>query len=225
MNASIALDTRAFDAALANYLPTTNKSLADVINQRAFNIALRGATFTKAGSMKKIAAYLNRVIAGATKRKGKKRQLRAKHLIVQAKRAKQGKPGLYGPDLRTVTGAWSSARTRSAGFLRTLWLPALMALQASAKFFQASWKSKMVDGDGKRLSLWSRTTAKSDAKSASPGNILARLSIGTSSHSPQDPARRRIISAAMQRAFDEEAREITRHVEAKMKRDIDRFLR
>lgn len=233
MAATIKLDTREFAAAIQAYKATTRKDIADILNQRALNIAYRAVDYIPPltrneveGKRARIRAYMReqfsqrlKVFKGG-KRKGqfgkkgrRNDQLQRRHLIVQARRRKKGLKGLYGPAMRRAAGKLSGQAQRSVGFLKSLFIPILRTLNEVARFRKVSL-TKL-----KNISVWPGGSGSGWARWATPGfspKVILRV-VSRARHPVGDQGQQ-IITAALTRAFSAEAAELRRHVERKLAR-------
>ncbi len=139
--------------ALLDYLATTTRSIEEVITQRLLNIAGRAFDLISpaqlASGKEQVKAYLSEPLSSrvkyvsgadfgnrkfAVKRGRAVNQLQRVHLILQARRAKQGLPGLYGEEMRRKAGAAKAKAQMSVGFLKSLFLPIITYLNGKARY-------------------------------------------------------------------------------------------
>lgn len=274
MKPFLKLDMREFSAALAARVQDTRRTLPEVVNQSAFNVAARAMRGTKPANAEKVRAYLGKMggvpsggravpAAGnrfGTRHKRGARMLRSVTLIAQAaffkkhgygigkgkgnKRAKRlrqvtaqqaslfGKDGKlkrndygyslaakqgktvmgsdYGQAMQRYAGKLFNKAVRSVGYLSAMWVPILKQLAPTAKFkglakglkYAVQWRTSSAIGQ--------TTPAREGA-----GSVAAILDV-TAGNPRMTPNAERVVREALQEAIDAEAKEMKRHMEAKL---------
>ncbi len=148
MNARLIINTRELKTALKEMSEHTSRGMQDIANQTLLNIAgrsvgnLNPAEGQAKGKRTEIKGYMERPIqafhangaAVIRKRRGGGKPLILANLIVQARRRRAGKPGLYGAEMARATGAFKGQAQRSVGFLKSLFIPVIRALNPKCKF-------------------------------------------------------------------------------------------
>jgi hypothetical protein len=231
------LDTSQFDRAMGLYVQSTNRDLAEIVNQRALNVAGRAFDLIPPSSggaieakRRKIKSYLDTLISSRLKRltsgkrkgqfgkKGKREnQLQRRHLIVQARRRKAGLKGLYGQAMRDAAAKLSRTSQVSVGFLKSIFLPIITTLNGIARFKFPFWKTS-------NISRWPGSAGHGQVSIAVPGtNPIALLRATANTTGWNDAGARKILQDAMQGAIDAEAAEMVRHVAEKMQKTANRF--
>src|SRR5436190_10925031 len=136
-------------AALRSYYPTTEKSLPEILNQRELNIVGRAFDLippsdpvAKRGEIKEyLTQQLSQRIrlaktgrARFVKRGRKADQLQRVHLIIQSRRAKEGKKGLWGPVMRRAAGRFAAKAQVSVGFVKSVFIPIIRSLNPIVQY-------------------------------------------------------------------------------------------
>lgn len=216
------LDTSGLDRAISRLIPFTEKTGPEIVNQRLLNVAGRAANKTPMADKTQIISELgevgrkirvtkkgklvrgNRVYAQSTR---KDAPLAA--LIINSRRKKSGKPGLYGKQMASAIKRMVGGRTRSAGFERSGYIPGIKRLASTLKkpFIIGQIKGISVRGQPKGKAI------PAPAKSLRPSAILEN----------KVKAITKVGGQAMQDALNEEGREIVRHVEEQMAPGIRQF--
>ena len=225
--ATIKIDTSGFRAALNRYRNTTRKSLPEILNQRALNVAGRafdgipprsgsGVDAQRARIKKYMGAKLSpkrklqRRRGGATR--GPKpwaSRLERRHLIAQARRARRGRPGLYGKAMKGAAGRLSGHAQTSAGFLKSIFLPVLRGLQPYSSY-------KFPFAKTQNISRWPKSAGYGSARPAREGfHPRALLNVGTRTKG-MAARPKLIVEQAFIGALAGETAELTRHVERKL---------
>lgn len=121
------IDTREFDAALREYYNVSKSTLADIINRKAFFIALRAMGKTPVMSRADFTRSMRREVWG--QREGRPGGLVKRIYAMAQKRWKKshGK-GAYGETMRQAAREFSRSRITKRGYLKSGWLPAIVVL-------------------------------------------------------------------------------------------------
>ncbi len=134
---SIKLDTREFSETLLRYMEFTKKDFAEVINTKAFFVALKALRFTASARASQIERELRAKIiveriqlgkSQATLIRNSKRGVARINLIVNARRKRKGLPGLKGGEMEEASEKIIAARKASVGFAKAGWVWALKDL-------------------------------------------------------------------------------------------------
>jgi len=225
------LNTAFFSAALAQYIPTTKRDLADIVNQRTLNVA--GRAFDRLpprdvqAKRAEIKRYLQEPLSqririakssGRVVKKGKKEnQLQRMHLIVQARRAKRGLPGLYGRAMKRASGAFLQRAQVSVGFVKSILLPIITTLNPLVRF-------KFPFAKTRNISRWPGSAGFGRVQVAKAGEVSrAPFQIGANLKVPGEGKVRSLLAGALQQALYDEGREMIRHVREKMQATANRF--
>ena len=230
----IEINTRNFSDAMKFMRENIKRDMAEVLNQRAFNIAARTMDSLKPdpgqeqSTRAKIKSYLNQQLTQrfsrrkSGKNKGKliKRGSRANqlvraNLIIQARRSKMGKTGLYGAKMAEAEGRFKTAAQVGVGFLKTPFLPIIKGLHQLVKF-------KRVKTRWGRISVWPGSDGYGKIKPAkSEVSPSVEISLGWKVSGAPTKVQRMVVPK-LQMAFDAEAREMVKHTEEKIKQAADR---
>lgn len=174
MTSNVGYNQKEFEEALRLVQSVSRKSIADQLNQRGMNIAVRAFTSMPpqdvVAARKNVKRYMDEFVKftrikqnKSGKNKGKFRplkkalQLRRKHLIAQFRAKKEGKKGLYGDEMKKASGKLSQMAQISQGFLKSVFLPVIVGFYPYVKFRPpvsltrnvARWKGSA--GDGKAI--------------------------------------------------------------------------
>jgi len=122
----------------------TRRGLAEVVNQKAYSVALAASKITKKAEVTDVVSAIGVVAREvALTKPGAKRRTRggraiyamASHhsaplaaVILNARRGRRGRPGLYGADMRRAIHRMVGARKAATGFVRAGWLVAVARL-------------------------------------------------------------------------------------------------
>jgi hypothetical protein len=250
MRPTITVDTRNFDAAWRIYLAQSRRSLSEAINSRTFFLMLRMYILlppkSPQAARNRILDYFNRPIGEARidrrtgKRVGRSRQLRLVHLIAQAKNRKEGKPGLYGREMRLAAASLRRRAAGSVGYLKSAVVKAIKKLSPSFQQFGGTRRAKkgsaqvrIVSGNQALINLANQYGLPQENVSVHRGSSAyaywARPSINPYTHvrmniglaDNQIGNVESIYSKAMQKAYDDEAREMSLHIQAKLEQAAD----
>lgn len=172
MKPVITIDSGGFHAALTQTIARSKRDIAEVLNMRAAAVLMRTFLLLEPrdpqAKRNEVRAELNteigertRVIqsgrnAGMRKRLGRSRQFQAKHRILQWLRAKSGKPGLYGAEMRKEAGRFSRGRVASVGTVKALIVKMLRGVMPGfTQFGAVTAKSKghQVKGNAMLIKL------------------------------------------------------------------------
>lgn len=238
MNATIQLDTRQFQRELRKYAETTRKTGAQIVNQRAYNVAGRAMDMMKpeAGreqsTRRLIRAYLNRTIStrirlaksgkrkGQFIRKGKRSsQLAAVNLIIQARRSKKGLKGLWGKAMVSAEAQFKQAAEVGVGFLKSPFVAIVRGLTE----YQPPGRRMRIKTQWGRISVWPGSKGYGTVNPAKPGTSPT-VHIGLRWRVKGAPTKvQRLTLPHLQRAFDAEAREMAAHVQRKLQKEADKI--
>jgi hypothetical protein len=209
MNTSVKMDTRAFDAAMKQYVEFSKRSLPEIVNTKAYFVARNAVASTGGVDKGKIEQELR-----ATARTGNG-PLAA--LIVNARRGATGQKGLNGPKMSAAINKLVNARKRTVNFLRAGWIPAIKKLESLVpkKSGAASYKGVKIHGAPKG----GATVAKPNSTWKSIAEIWNSVSGGTKDagiQSESNPNRvSAIIQQGLQAAINKEANAMLQYVKKK----------
>lgn len=246
MTPFITVDKSRFDAAWSKYILLTGRALADVVNSRTFFLMLRLYCLlppkSPQAARNKILDYYNRPVGEARfdkktgKRVGRSRQLRVVHLIAQAKNAKDGKPGLYGEDMRKAAADLRRRAVGSVGYLKSCVVKAIKKLSPSFTQFGGTRRARtgsagvrIVAGNQALINLANQYGLPQENVSVHRGSSaysykaktgvhsysMVKMNIGLADNQMGNVGS--IYAKAMSQAYEDEAKEIEAHIQSKLK--------
>lgn len=228
-NFTASFDSREFRQVLGDLAITGKRTVTEEVNQRAMNVAVRAFKLIPphdvGAKRREVKAYMDtqlsqRVQQNKTgKNKGKfrkmgarKNQLMRKHLIIQARRAKQGLKGLYGNSMRKASGELSRAAQISQGYLKSVFIPIIVGLYPVVKFRPPASLTNSV-------SRWPGSSGHGKATPAKEGDKpVALLETVTKVISGQEPKARLIQVIAFTQALRDETSEMKSHLAERLAR-------
>lgn len=236
MGPTIRIDTRELNRAIGMNVPLVKRGLAEEVNQRTLNATGRAfealppnGRSGASAARRRIKLYMSEPISTRIKlarygpRKGKfvragskKNQLRRVHLILQARRAKEGKPGLHGAEMRQRAGRFAARSQVGVGFMKSMFLPVLNSLNAVVTRFRFS----MAKASG--IARWPNSAGwgfGTPARAGERTSAVLRVGANMQSSSGEGETRSK-VAAAVQEGINAEGRELARHVESKMKETL-----
>jgi len=227
MTPRIKIDSRAFQVALQKYMAVSKRSLAEVINQKSYSIALAATSLTHRAAKAKIRADLTSAAKGANaplaaviinsylKKGGAKGDRWAKNI---------GKPvgkGLYGKEMAEAVKVFISKSQAAASYVRSGWLPSV------ALFAKAIGKTP-----GRNAAKWAKKTDIGGGEKAKPGlnptskfwnQAGAKDEFTTKKEAPKHAL------SGLKLAIDQEVRRMGEYLTRKLQKDanqiVNRFLR
>lgn len=231
VSVTLTIDTRPMQTALQAYYPTTQKSLNDIINQRMLNIVGRAFDAIPPADpdakRSLIKQYLREQVSQKirltkssrrfVKSGVKNNQLQRVHLIVQARRAKAGKKGLWGPAMRVASGNLARKAQDSVGFVKSVFIPIIRTLNPLVQY-------KFPFSKTAHISRWPGSAGSGFATPAHmlTWNPTARIEVEFKVKR-NDAGVQAILENAVQLGFDHEAVELMAHVQKKMQEDANRI--
>jgi len=216
---SIKIDTRQFDATLRKYAELSKRDAATIVNTKAFYIARAASRETFRPSKEKIKAELEAIIKTTKAGKGgKTRKVLAKNsdgapiaaLLINWKRGKLGKPGLFGAAMKDAVKKFIQKRQQARAYMASGWNPAIKAL---APLAEKPGSAAPRDGDAlKHKGRGGVQVAVSGFKAVSRiiNEAFARQS------TTKDPDIK-IAKPALERAFAHETKSMMTYIEGKMR--------
>lgn len=231
MQPTFKLNTAFFSSSVSQLIPITKRDIPDIVNQRTLNVV--GRTWDRLppndiqGKRAEIKRTLREQLSQRlrTAKTGKPRflksgkksdQLQRVHLIVQARRAKAGLPGLFGRAMRRASGRFVQRAQVSVGFVKSILLPVITGLNAIVRFKFPFAKTRSVSRWPGSAGFGSVQPAGEGERARATFRIGARLKTG-------EGKVQSILSGALQQSLYDEGREILRHVQEKMKQRAERF--
>lgn len=224
-------EQKEFEAAAQAMLARTSRSLPEATNQALANVAGRIINLTAAADKSKIQRQLGeigRLVEYSTYKDGKKKgQTKIKRggriyaqannkrggiraaMIINARRARAGKPGLEGKEMEKAIRNMVGARKKSAGFMKSGNIPGYQKLLGGVS---KPFKIAKLAGFGVR------GKDKGDAKPA-PKFTLSPVAYFENTTKAAETTG----AAALRRAMADEAKEMRRHIAEKLNPDIKQF--
>lgn len=238
------VDTSRFDAAMKQYLLSTKRDLHKAINSRFFFLMVRLFVLvppkSPASERKRISDYLgkplgdvNRKSKKTGKRIGRSRLLRRVHLIAQAREAKAGRRGLYGPEMKAAASALMRRSIGSVGYLRSAVVKAIRIYNRGFTQFRSQKWTPLVKPPGYKAPKQTNAAlvalanqyglpeenvavhkgTKASGVQAVPGfNPTATVFMSAGIVDNQYNRVSSIYNPAMQKALDDELAELTNHM-------------
>jgi hypothetical protein len=143
------LNDREFQRTLRQYVRLSRRTIPDIVNTKAFYIARRAVRETPKADKLKIGKELSQMVYTfkATKKGavrgfskvrrydsfGRSTEVPLVYLLIQARRRRQGKKGLYGSKMAEAVRRFIPSRQSTVAFLKSGWLPAIKQLSRFAK--------------------------------------------------------------------------------------------
>jgi hypothetical protein len=192
--AKVSIDTREFKAALAQYTRYSKRSLAEIVNKRAVNIAFKAIRHTP-----------------KTKKPSINRELRQKSRVAPkaplgAILAQKGRnPGLYGDEMKKAVESLKAKKAASIGFIKSGWIGAVRDLSPHAKVYRRPPRV-IVKGKPQGFGRPARRGLNPTAEIVN--QVAGAVKVG---------------SAALQRAINEDALDMKTYVARKMNQDAKKF--
>ena len=118
MAVNVTIDTKEFNAALREYIKVSRRTLPEIVNKRAVNIAFKAIRYTPKARKSRINRDLK-----AKSRTNPKAPLGA--ILVNYNRGQKGEKGLYGSKMVSAIEDMKLGRHKSAGFIKSGWLGAV----------------------------------------------------------------------------------------------------
>lgn len=194
MAGEIKIDDREFKAALRSYMKQSRRTLAEIVNKRAVNIAFKSIRYTPKAKKSRINRDLKQKSLIAPKAP-------IGAILVNSKR----KPGLYGPSMIDAVEDLKVKRARTLGFIKSGWFGAIKDLQPHAK----------VRRRAPRLNL--------KGKPKGYGRAARRGLNPTAEIINQVPGASEIGSSALQRAMNEDAIDMRTFTAKRMQQDAKKY--
>jgi len=142
------IDVRAFNEMLDEYKKVSSRSLTEILNNKAYYIAVNALNYTKKANIEDIRKDMGRIVTtGVINKRGKavnrkvyeaslnrsNKTVPLAALIVNAKLRKEGQPPVFGEELNDAMRKLYASRVRSISFVRASWIPAIKRLSALVK--------------------------------------------------------------------------------------------
>jgi hypothetical protein len=216
---NISVDTKAFDKAMDEYMAFTKKSVAEVINAKAFFIARNAVLFTDKTPPTKIESELN-----AQSRDYAPTPLSV--VIINSRQKKKGEKGLTGRKMGQAIKKMLAARRRAVNFLRSGWLPAIRILETAMKRGDIKFAKRYAPkndstvkqyGQDKGSAIWAKPNLErtyAQIENAVQGEGRGKVNTGRVQS---------IITKGLDKAIKAEIASMKVYVERKMNPATDKF--
>jgi len=236
MSDTLTIDTTQFKKALREYAETTRKTIAQIVNQRAYNVAGRAMDLMKPapgdeqGTRTRIKSYLqqrrgaDRYVISKTGKKTRKKvkkslQLVVANLIIQKRRSRRGLKGLYGQAMIAAEGAFTQASQVGVGFLKS----PLVAIVRGLTDYQPPGRRMPIKTRWGRISIWPGSKGSGTVNPAKPGdNATATMKMNWNVKGMPKKVER-LTTIPLQSAFNAEEAEMRRHVAEKLQKEADKI--
>lgn len=222
MKPSLKINGAEFQATLREYMAVTKRSLAYVLNQKGFSVAIAASKLTAKADKAKIASDLNAagqggapiaaLIINKALKEGGARGKRISKIV--------GEPmgrGLFGAKMKEAVRKFIASRRASSAFLRSGWLPGVAVF---AKAIGKSPAKNAARAFEKRKYLGSAAQAK-------PG-INPVASFWNTAAAPEESKTGEGKSNAeegLAEALAQQTADMRVYIERKMQRDADKLMR
>lgn len=230
------LDTKEWERTSKQYVKAMGMTSVEGVNQITLDILEEAFhtippntkinTFAVQDQKRKVKAYLEeRLLSrirftakGKSKQRGKSNdQLQRVHLIVNARRAKRGLPGLRGNAMRKAAGVLKSHAQRSVGFLKALFYRPLLTFNRYAKF------KFSVRNSAPGVSVWrEESKVESTAFPARGDTPIATFEL-TASTFTNHPRPRMIVQQHLDQAAFTKLERMKKRLEKMFQKTSDRF--
>ena len=219
---TITIDTREFDRALRLYYEVSKSTMAEIINRKAFFIALRTMAKTPVMSRSQFSRSMATTV-WAQRATGPGGMV--KRIYALAQKAVAG--GAYGGRMKLEAREFARSRIRSRGYLKGGWLPALAVLsktyQKGADYFKqlGALKRAKIDSyvDRARVESGRVNPAHGYGRAAKPGpSIVAEIAnhIAGRLKGVMAAGVRAKAQAALQDAFNAETASMIKEAERRL---------
>jgi hypothetical protein len=221
----LTISTSEFTSELRKYVEVSKKEIAEVINAKAFFIALKALKYTPTAKAASIRSELMAKVSGRRfdKKTGQWKFSHATvprlYLIINARRRKAGKPGLRGSDMEAAAKGMLRARQHAAGFEKSGWAWSLKDL---ANYVPSALK--YAQSHDLRIGQ----TQLGGATPAQPGDFPTAF-IANRAWPKHEPAKGRgerlqtLMGDALSKAIQEETDSMTEYVRQKMSASARKF--
>jgi hypothetical protein len=194
MAVELNIDTREFNAALRQYIKVSSRTLPEIVNKRAVNIAFKAIRYTPKARKSQITKDLK-----AKSNTNPKAPIGA--ILVNAGR----KPALSGGDLKQAVENLKLGRHRSAGFIKSGWLGAVKDLQPHAKVFR---RTPRVNVKGKPKGFGRPARKGLNPTAEIVNQVAGAVKVG---------------SSALQLAMNDDADDMRTFTAKRMQKDANKF--
>lgn len=227
---SVKLDTSKFDEAFKRYVAITNRDLHTATNTTAYYIARKAVWFTEKANKEQVKSSLVSVVTSqVTNRKGavvtrrKKSLVKARDhdaplaaVIINARRKRAGKKGLFGAQMKAAVREMIAARVRSVAYIKSGWIPAIRTLEGVAD----KGKQPRIDSSAKQLGKPKGYAVPARGLSWTP---VAKIVNEAYAKRDKKDAFGKVGGGGLQMAIDDETASKNQYIEDKMKERAEEF--
>ena len=203
------------------YKDSTDRSMAEIVNQRSLNVLFRMFERippvhpqVKRREIKKVmrevvrgpVQYDENWVTGRTLKKRRKPLIRA-NLILNKYFGRKGQPGLYGEEMKKYSSRFIARAQKSVGYLKAVLIPAMKRLNAVCRFKRPWW--------GRHVAIWPNSAASSHQILARPKSPTFSLHISAPTVKDRGHAQV-LMETAFVKSMSDEADEMIAHVSRKL---------
>lgn len=221
-------------------LAKTSRTLEEAVRSQMFFLLVNVLALLKPqdpqAKRNQVRAYLNEPIGERRfdrktgKKVGRSRVFQRRHAIIQARQRAMGKPGLYGEAMKKAAGAFSRWAIGSIGYLKSGVVKALKRINGGhfSQYGGVAKGGKQYSGNAALIQAalrygvgMSNVGIHKGAKayagvSKSTGNVYSFADIGWQIKDGQEANVAAVVNPAFQRAMNDRAADMRRHVASKM---------
>lgn len=137
MNIDLQVNEQLINEKMKTYLQYTSKGTDEAVNTKMFFIARNAVQETQMSTADKIRKALNVKVVPKNSTSGK--EVRRAELIINARRKFSGKDPLEGKELKDKANRFIRSSAKSAGYLKSGWIPAI-------EYFKTKVPEKLASG-------------------------------------------------------------------------------
>ena len=219
-------DQSKFDAALGRYIQTSSRDMVTILNTKAYYIAAKASWYTRKAKPADIRAFMSKYVTVESGRRVNPKTGRMKKfkdytfassssgkapaiaLIINSYRGANGKKGLYGKDMYKAMKGEQSRRMRSIAYIVSGWINAMRILEPNA---EEKARARAARG----VKLYPVPTGK--AIPATESKMMVEIENWASSKWDKRGGFDAVASAGLQRAFDDEAKDMEKYMMRKQR--------
>jgi len=204
-------DQSKFDDALRRYAEVSSRDMVKILNTKAYYIARKSLWYTDKADSKEIRAL--RTMPTSKRERAPKDGGRLFPAIINKRRGSGN--GLYGLRMKAQVDYYLQGRLKTVAFLKSGWLPAIRGLDALA---ESKSSAGPIDRSAKEMGR-----PNGSVRVASESQQVATIINSALAKHDTKGALQKYGSAALQRAFDEEANSMEEYILKKQKAAAEQF--
>jgi hypothetical protein len=235
MNPRATVDAREFNAAIRQLSGGVKSKAVQLANQIALDVSrewfnrLPPPIGQISAKRQEIREYLRTRIGvntkrGKARRKGlegtKRTPLMRLNLIVQARRARAGQRGLYGPAMKAAAGSFARRAQASVGSLKAMLLPVIRRLNPLVKYKMPF--AETGGAGGGRISIWPGSRGYGKATPAVGKSPLAILNLAWNLKGPRAGYAQSLVLGGWRQATEFKLAKLKSRIEREMQGEFDR---